>query len=380
MLIIPPRGDARMTSKERIARILRHQPVDRVGLFEVFWKETAQSWSAQGHFEKPEQVSDHFGLDVRRTGGEITPGNYRTVNLLAELDTGDTVIEETDSMKLVRDGNGAILRWNKKGSGAPEHVDFLVKDRQGWEERIRPFLLDERTYDRRIQFQAYRDLRVKCARDNRFMTCGVVGPFDLMTPLCGHEYLLMGMALDRDWVCRMADIYTTITIHLLEILFHREGLPDGLWVWDDLGFKEKPFMSPAMYREILFPAHKKLFDFAHSRGLPVILHCDGYVEPLIPHLIEAGIDCLQPLEVKAGMDLLNLKKDFGDKIALIGGMDVRILETNDLMAVERELTTKLPHAMANSGYVLQVDHSVTSNVEYTTYKYFVERGLEMGTY
>ena len=86
----------------------------------------------------------------------------------------------------------------------------------------------------------------------------------------------------------------------------REGLPDGLWVWDDLGFKDRPFMSPGMYREIIFPAHKRLFDFAHARKLPVILHCDGFIEALLPHLVEAGIDCLQPIEIKAGMDLLRL--------------------------------------------------------------------------
>jgi uroporphyrinogen decarboxylase len=369
-----------MTSTERFTRILKRQPVDRVGLFEVFWKETARAWAAQGRFEKPEMVSDHFGLDVRRTGGEITPGNYRTVNLLADLDAGDTVVEETDDAKLVRDGNGALLRWSKKGSGAPEHVGFSVKDRQGWEERIRPSLLDDRADERRIDSRLYRDLRAKCARDQRFLTCGVVGPFDLMTPLCGHEHLLMGMALDADWVRGMADTYATVTIRLLELLFQREGPPDGLWVWDDLGFKIKPFMSPAMYREILFPAHKKLFDFAHGRRLPVVLHCDGFVEALVPHLIEAGIDCLQPIEVKAGMDLLKLKKEFGDRIALIGGMDVRVLETNDRRAVEAELRKKLPAAMAGSGYVLQVDHSVTSQVHYETYRYFVDRGLEIGRY
>jgi uroporphyrinogen decarboxylase len=178
----------------------------------------------------------------------------------------------------------------------------------------------------------------------------------------------------------MADLYATVSIRLLEILFAREGLPDGLWVWDDLGFKNRPFMSPAMYRALIFPAHKKLFDFAHSRRLPVVLHCDGYVEPLIPSLIEAGINCLQPLEVKAGMDLIALKKRFGDQIALIGGMDARVLETNELPTVEAELLRKLPLAMAGSGYVLQVDHSVSPLVHYETYSYFVERGLEIGTY
>ena len=132
--------------------------------------------------------------------------------------------------------------------------------------------------------------------------------------------------------------------------------------------------------QLLYPAHKKLFDFAHSRNLPVVLHCDGYVEPLIPSLIEAGLDCLQPLEVKAGMDLLKLKKRFGDQLALIGGMDVRILETNDRQTVETELLKKLPQAMEGSGYVLQVDHSVSPLVDYETYTFFVERGLEIGTY
>jgi len=369
-----------LTSKERFDRILKHQPVDRVGLFEVYWKETAQRWSAEGHFARPEMVSDHFGLDVRRTGGEITPANYHIVNLMANLDAGEQLVAETESAKLVRDGNGALLRWLKDGSGAPEHVDFAVRDRWSWEEHIRPHLLDERSYERRLDFGSYREVRTKCARDQRFMTCGVVGAFDRMSPLCGHEHLLAGMALDPDWVTEMADLYATLTVHLLEILFEREGLPDGLWVWDDLGFKNRPFMSPAMYRAMIYPAHKKLFDFVHSRGLPVVLHCDGYVEALIPALIEAGINCLQPIEIKAGMDLLKLKKRFGDQIALIGGMDERVLETNDLEAVEAQLLEKLPGAMAGSGYVLQVDHSVSPLVNYETYRYFVERGLEIGTY
>jgi uroporphyrinogen decarboxylase len=178
----------------------------------------------------------------------------------------------------------------------------------------------------------------------------------------------------------MAEVYATVTIDLLEIVFQREGLPDGLWVWDDLGFKHRPFMSPAMYREILFPAHKRLFDFARGRKLPVILHCDGFVEPLVPHLIEAGIDCLQPLEVKAGMDLLRLKRRYGERLALIGGMDARALVANDLTLVKRELEGKLAAAMAGGGYVLQVDHSVPNQVRYETYKYFVQTGLQIGAY
>lgn len=369
-----------LTSKERFTRVLQHQPVDRIGLFEVFWRETAERWSREGHVARPELISDHFGLDVRRTGGEITPADYHTINLFADPDAGHRTVEETETTRLVRDGNGALLRWHKGRSGAPEHVGFLVQDRRDWEAQVRPRLLDETTYERRINFRGYRALRAQCQRDQRFLTCGVLGAFDNMSSMCGHENLLLGMAADGAWVREMADLYATLTVHLLEQLFQREGLPDGLWVWDDLGYKHAPFMSPAMYREILFPAHKKLFDFAHACHLPVILHSDGYIEPLIPALIAAGIDCLQPLEVKAGMDLLRLKRDFGGRIALIGGMDARVLEQNNPQAVERELHNKLPAAMAGSGYVLQVDHSVSHHVEYATYRYFVDTGLALGTY
>jgi uroporphyrinogen decarboxylase len=369
-----------MTSRERITRILKHQPVDRVGLFEVFWRETVDAWHQQGRLKTPESVSDHFGLDVRRTSGEITPMPKNVLDMIGNLDAGLTVVEESETARLVRDGNGALLRWLKGHSGGPEHVDFSVRDRASWEERIKPHLLNEAADERRIRYEFYRTQRMHCACNSRFLACGVVGAFDLMSPMCGHEYLLMGMALDPEWVTEMADLYARTTVRLLEKLFEREGLPDGLWVWDDLGFKNKPFMSPAMYRQIVMPAHKRLFDFAHSRGLPVVLHCDGFVEGLLPSLVEAGIDCLQPIECKAGMDLLKLKREYGKRIAFIGGMDERTLETNDLAVVDAELEGKLPGAMEGSGYILQVDHSVSSRVEYATYKHFVEKGLALGTY
>jgi uroporphyrinogen decarboxylase len=369
-----------LTGKERFSRILKHQPVDRIGLFEVFWKETAQKWADGGHIESPEVVNDHFGLDMRRTGGPVSPANWKPVNLVADLDAGDQVIEETDAVKLVRNGNGALLRWRKDGAGAPEHVDFLVKDRAAWDEHIRPHLVNTDNYTRRINFDRYRETRAACAQKEVFLTAGVVAAFDTMNELCGHESLLIAMAMDPEWVQDMCDVYTTLTINLFEILYAKEGLPDGMWFWDDLGFKHRPFMSQSMYRQIIFPAHKRLFDFAHSKGLPVVLHTDGLIESLIPQLIEAGVDCLQPLEAKAGMDLVKVKKLYGDRLALIGGMDARVLVSNDLEAVRAELEAKIPQAMAGSGYVLQVDHSVPDQVDYATYKYFVEKGLELGTY
>jgi uroporphyrinogen decarboxylase len=147
-----------------------------------------------------------------------------------------------------------------------------------------------------------------------------------------------------------------------------------------MGFKERPFMSPAMYKELIFPAHKRSVGFAHERGLPVIMHICGFVEPLLPGIVEAGVDCLQAIEVKAGMDLLRIYKNYGDVLSLMGGMDVRVLYSNDKAAVARELESKIPIVKQGFGYCLYSDHSIPNTVAYETYKYFIEKGLELGRY
>jgi uroporphyrinogen decarboxylase len=145
-----------------------------------------------------------------------------------------------------------------------------------------------------------------------------------------------------------------------------------------MGFKQRPFMSPDMYREIIQPYHKRTIDFAKSHQLPVVMHSCGYVEPLVPGMIEAGIDCLQVIEVKAGMDLLRLYRDFGDRLSFMGGIDVRVLYTNDRAQVDAELEAKIPVVKQGFGYVLHSDHSIPDTVDYPTYRYFCERGLELG--
>ena len=147
-----------------------------------------------------------------------------------------------------------------------------------------------------------------------------------------------------------------------------------------MGFKGRPFMSPKMYSSIVQPAHALTLGLAKEHGLPTIVHSCGYVEPLIPGLLEAGMDCLQVIEVKAGMDLLKLHAEYGDRLSFMGGIDVRVLYTNDRAQIDAELEAKIPIVMQGNGYVLHSDHSIPNTVHYDTYRYFIDKGLELGTY
>ena len=298
-------------------------------------------------------------------------------NLMADLDFQPVTVEETEETILQRDGNGALLRRHKKHEATPEHVDFLVRDRRGWEEHAKPHLAPDR---RRIDFAGYRRAKDYTHAQGRFFAWSGVNVFESIHPVCGHEHMLVGMALDPAWIADMVETYTALILALQEILFAEEGKPDGIWYYEDMGFKDKPFMSPAMYRELVQPGHAKTIAHAHAQGLPVIMHSCGMVEKLLPGMVEAGIDCLQVIEVKAGMDLLKLYREYGDRLSFMGGIDVRALYSNDRRIIDAELLAKIPVVKGNYGYALHSDHSIPNTVEYGTYKYFVERGMGLGGY
>ncbi len=357
-----------LTGIERIGNILKRQPVDRIGVFEHFWDDTQRIWVENGWIQPGVLFDDAFGFDLQ---------TFWTFKMVADLDFGEQIIEETDETVLKRDGNGALLRRHKLHDSTPEHVDFRVKERRGWEEHIKPLLTADR---RRIDFAGYRKAKQQAAEKNRFFCWSGINVFELMHPVCGHEHMLVGMAQDPEWVTDMVTTYSRLLIELQEILFAEEGYPDGIWYYEDMGFKQHPFMSPRMYREMIQPAHVRTVGWAHSHHLPVIMHSCGYVEPLVPGMVEAGIDCLQVIEVKAGMDLLRLYQKFGDVLSFMGGIDVRVLYNNDRREIDAELAGKIPVVKGHYGYVLHSDHSIPNNVHPDTYRYFIQKGLELGRY
>ena len=197
-----------------------------------------------------------------------------------------------------------------------------------------------------------------------------------MKDITGHIYMLMGMKLDPDWVCDMVQTYTDLTIHLQEMLFAEEGDPDGIWYYEDMGYKQHPFMSPRMYHEISCPGTSATVGWAHAptpAGDPAF-SC-GFVEPLVPGMIEAGIDCLQVIEVKAGMDLLRLYQNYGERLSFMGGIDVRVLYNNDRARDRPRAGSQDPLVKGQFGYVLHSDHSIPYNVHHDTYRYFIDKGL-----
>ena len=353
-----------MTHKTRFLNALGHLPVDLLACGDGLWGETHKKYVAEKHMQEGEEAVTHFDMSWRGGGW---------LNSTADIDFKEQILEETDETVLKLSGNGARLRWWKNKAGTPEHVGFSVTDRAGWEKLIKPHLL--RVDRRRIPFESYRQSKKLAAEENRAFCWAGVAPFEQMHPVCGHEFMLMGMALDPDWVKDMVLTYADFTIRHIESLFNEEGLPDAFWFYEDMGFKEKPFMSPAMYEDIVQPGHAKLFEYAHAKGRKVLVHSCGFVEPLVPGLVDAGMDCLQAMEVKAGMDMPRIAKRYGQRLSFCGNIDIRIVASNDRKEIDAELNRKIiPVLEMGSGYILHSDHSIPPQVEHDTLHYFFDHG------
>ncbi len=135
---------------------------------------------------------------------------------------------------------------------------------------------------------------------------------------------------------------------------------------DDLGMQRGPQMSPAMYREFFQPRHaamwKRAKELAHVN---VMLHCCGGVRPLLPHLIEAGLDAINPVQINCkGMDAAGLKRDFGRDITFWGGgCDTQVvLSTGTPEEVRRHVRAQVEILAPGGGFVFQQVHNILANV------------------
>lgn len=352
-----------MTGQERIRLLIDHQPADRVGIFESFWWETEQEFHAQG-MPADTSAEDYFGLDMGMF--------WFSQSFLLPTE----VKEEGAGYRLITDEWGTLTKEYTDHQATPGLLGFLIQDRKSWEEykpllEYRPSRMDWPALEAR-----YQHLR----RQGRYVVLSVLDPFECTWHKIGPEAQLMALVTDPDWLRDMYEADVRLVEDAFEDLWGRGLRPDGLWIFGDIAYNHGLFFSPRVYREVLMPFHRRLADLGHRYGCQVIYHSDGDVRQAIPLLIEAGMDCLHPLEVKAGVDIRPLKKEYGDRLAFIGNIDARLFQANDLDGLRREILEKVPVAMAGGGYIFHSDHSLPPGTRLETYRFALELVNECGTY
>lgn len=345
-----------MTPRERCLAALNHEEADRIPISDTPWPTTVERWHREG-LPADQSPFDYFGYERVAQGADIG------------FQFPAQTLEETETYRIVVDSNGATTKVFKHHESVPQTLAFTIDSREVWEQHKARLVWNESRVDWERGLAANRAWRER----GLFVTYqqGCFG-YDLVQRFAGAPRVLEAMVEDPAWVKEMFDALADLLIAAVEEMLHRGFQFDGAFLADDMGYRNGPFFSPAAYRELELPSQKRLCDFFHGHGVPVILHTDGDVRQLLPGLLEAGFDCLQPLEVKAGMDLVALKRDYGDRLAFMGGIDVRAMAHPDPGVIEREISTKIPVAKQGGGYLFHADHSVPDNVSFEQYRRTME--------
>jgi uroporphyrinogen decarboxylase len=194
----------------------------------------------------------------------------------------------------------------------------------------------------------------------------------------GTERLLMALVQDPDWCVDMFNHFLDVNIALLDQVWDAGYEWDGVTWCDDMGYKEHQFFSRKTYRELLKPVHRRAIEWAHSKGAKAHLHSCGDINPFIPDLVEIGLDGLNPLEVKAGMDPVALKQTYGDDLLFHGGINAVLWD--DREAIETEMARVVPVMKERGGYIFSSDHSVPSAVSLEDFRHIVDRAKELSAY
>lgn len=360
-----------MNPREIIKTLLAKEIPDRVGLNEHFWPYIMENgWAAQG-MQKDVDFVDHFNLDIRKIVWFSCPGPRRDL---------ECVVEESDEWVVKRDAWGASFKTWKRKAGTPEHVAFGISSPEIWNRDFRDAVqgIDVR---KNVDLNAIGERYRKAMTDERFVTYGGLFVFEDLRRILGDVVMLASLLLEPEWIHDICTLLTEKYIAYYEMLFAEVGLPDGIHIYEDLGYTAAPFCSPSCHRELVLPYHKKLFGMFKDHNLPIIMHTCGDFSPHIDAIIESGVDCIQALEAKTGMDVVKLAEQYKDKLCFMGNIDIRALESGDRKRIKEECLGKLNGMKAlRAPYVYMSDHSIPHSVALKDYEYMLELFWENAEY
>ncbi len=355
-----------MTGKERVQCTLAHREPDRVPIADAFWVDTLARWRAEG---LPEGVEpeEYFDFDIRMMGIDASP------RFEPEL------IQDDGEMITLRDRFGYVVRKSKFKSRTMEFLSHPVGNWDDWQrvkERFvlrseEPARIDSTAYPFRLDAgPTWEEARQCCGalrRTQKYLIASAYGPHEAILRLRGFEATLYELCDDPELIRDMAVTYTDFLIQVIEKCLAERILFDGFFMIEDLAGTQGMLFSPDLWRRLFKPSVQRIGAFLKENHLSFWMHSCGNAAAIFEDLIECGVQVINPLEAKSGLDVRELKKQYGDRLTFFGNIDVIAMAGSD-QDIADEIETKLAVARQGGGYIYHSDHSVPPEVSFERYQ------------
>lgn len=376
----PERKLGTLAKLDRMAKALSHEEGDRVPISDFFWGGFIERWRRELDLPADANPYYYYDLDWIATVPNMDP----------HIKSFETIREDAEEV-IVKTGFETTLR---------KRYDMPMPEQESWDtdtlEKLEAFEFDDPADPRRFfsagdnQIAGVGDgftrdspawLETVASLRPDFPVYGsMIEASECLTRLVGQINTLMWMGEEPErmgtQILRVGEHYLRCAEASIEAA---DGLLDGFVIWGDVAYRNNMFFSPDYWRRYFKPTVKAMIELCHRHGLPVIYHGCGNVKAILPDFIEIGLDGYNPLEAKAGLDVCELRRQYGHQLGFCGNSNMVIWEQGDPEQVRREVLRKLNSAKGG-GLIFQSDHSVSSSVSGHTYDLIVKLVREFGVY
>ncbi len=365
---------------DRMNKTLHHREADRVPVSDFYWGSFLERWRKDLGLPAGTDIYKYYDLDWIVTIPNMDPH-------IKQFE----ILRETDEEVVVRTGFEAVI-CKKFADPMPAFLKFETDTI----DKMRAFKFDDPWDDRRYfgigdnQIAGVGDgfarnlppwvESVKSLYPDFPVYGSVCEGHEMLWRIIGLENVMLWIGLYPEEVGRFVERINEFALGITQAQIKAAaGLLDGMVIWGDVAYKKDLFFPPDYWRKYFKPGVKAIVDVCHEHGLPVIYHGCGNVKRIFEDFIEIGIDAYNPLEAKAGLDVVDLRRKYGHRIAFCGNMNV--IEWAECSPEElKAIVLRKLNAAKGGGWIFQSDHSVPSNVSGQNYDYVVNLVREYGRY
>lgn len=360
----------------RLQKTLSFQEPDRIPLFDLFWQEFIDRWLKEKGLPQGTNIYEYYDMDLVSCVPNIDP----CINSF-------TLIERGDDYTLFKSGFGCTLK-KAAYSPMPAYLDYHVKSADEYEDYVLDDPDDERRYFQESAniLSSSGDVVAPSFYDQLQAVKGKIPAMglvlegqELMWRIRGMEELFVDLMLEKDQVKKFLERLEEfeIRIGLNQI---KMGV-DLMFIGGDIAYDKGLFYSPDTWRYFFKPFLTHMCA-AFKRAKPdiqLIYHGCGNAVALYDELAECGIDAYQTLEVKAGIDVVELKKQYRNRLAFVGNIDTRDILPGSPEMIKKDVLRRL-NAAKGGGYIPMSDHSVPDTVSAANYDFYIHLIKEYGKY
>ncbi len=281
------------------------------------------------------------------------------------------VIEDTDSYLIQQDELGRTTKLFKRTATIPLPLDYPVKNMDDWL-KLKPLF---EFHEDRIDWNAVENAGKQQAR-GALVVANIPGGFDTPRDLMGAENACLCYYEQPDL---MHDIIHTITETSFKVLerISDKLVIDQLSVHEDLAGNDGPMIGPSQIEEFIKPYFRTIWELVSSRSTQIFdMDTDGNFNAILDILLDCGLNSMHPFEPAAGMDVVEIRKKYGSRIAMRGGIDKHVLRKTK-EEIRREIEYKMQPIMQEGGISFGLDHRIPNGTPIENYRYYVDLGREI---